>query len=192
MGKKLLSIFFLLILYVSITIYNRYHTSSLSVIQSSSAFPTVLGQQTKSSHCQYNSVFPDTACTPGAVFHYVTLQEICTSGYSSSVRNVSLTTKKEVYAEYDIYHHTTGEYEVDHLISLELGGSNDIANLWPEPANPTPGFHEKDLVENYLHEMVCNGKMSLATAQSLIAHNWLYVYKNVSNIQSYSWNNRHN
>ena len=33
-------------------------------------------------------------------------------------------------------------------MSLELGGSNDIKNLWPEAALPTPGFHEKDAVED--------------------------------------------
>jgi hypothetical protein len=66
---------------------------------------------------------------------------------------------------------------VDHLISLELGGSNSIANLWPEAAEPTPGYHQKDQVENYLHQQVCDGKMSLHDAQFQIATNWLNVYK---------------
>jgi hypothetical protein len=70
-----------------------------------------------------------------------------------------------VYAEYGIVSYTTGKYEVDHLISLELGGSNDISNLWPEAASPQPGFHEKDKVENYLHDQVCSGVISLAQAQ---------------------------
>lgn len=29
--------------------------------------------------------------------------------------------------------------EIDHIVSLELGGSNDIANLYPERASPAPG-----------------------------------------------------
>ena len=69
-----------------------------------------------------------------------------------------------MYAEYGISSHTTGEYEVDHLISLELGGSNDISNLWPEAANPKPGFHKKDSVDNYLHDQVCSGAISLQDA----------------------------
>jgi hypothetical protein len=63
------------------------------------------------------------------------------------------------------------------LISLELGGSNDISNLWPEAADPTPGFHQKDQVENYLHKQVCDGKLSLKQAQQEIATDWLQVYK---------------
>ncbi len=97
-------------------------------------------------------------------------------GYSSGVRNVPESEKNQVFAEYGITSHGAGEYEVDHLISLELGGSNDIANLWPEPAEPRPGFHEKDKVENYLHQQVCSGAMSLADAQSVIANDWLSVY----------------
>ncbi len=106
----------------------------------------------------------------------VTKAEICVSGYSSGVRDVPTSVKDQVYAEYGITHHTSGEYEVDHFVSLELGGSNDISNLWPEAASPKPGFHEKDKVENYLHDQVCSGAMTLQTAQIAIATNWLDVY----------------
>jgi hypothetical protein len=107
--------------------------------------------------------------------------QICTPGYSSSVRNVSTATKDHVYASYGILTHTTGEYEVDHLVSLELGGSNDISNLFPEAAEPRPGFHEKDAVENYLHAQVCNGAVPLLQAQQEIATNWLAVYQQMQN-----------
>jgi hypothetical protein len=134
------------------------------------------GQRTKTSGCVSSNALPDSACTPGAIFPDATKDKICVPGYSSSVRNVPASEKDEVYAEYGITSHQPGEYEVDHLISLELGGSNDIANLWPEPASPTPGFHEKDQVENYLHDQVCNGSISLQQAQMEIATNWLSVY----------------
>jgi hypothetical protein len=136
----------------------------------------VLGEQTKTSDCQIYGPFPDPDCTPGAVFPDATKEQICQPGYSSSVRNVTVATKNQVYAEYGIYTHATGEYEVDHFISLELGGSNDISNLFPEAASPKPGFHEKDLVENYLHNLVCSGKISLQQAQTAISTNWLSVY----------------
>ena len=139
----------------------------------------VIGQRTKTTGCVANYGLPDTACTPGAIFADVTKDQVCVSGYSSGVRNVPDSEKNQVYAEYGIASHTTGEYEVDHLISLELGGSNDIANLWPEPAEPRPGFHEKDKVENYLHEQVCSGKMSLQDAQYKIATNWLAIYQSL-------------
>jgi hypothetical protein len=135
-----------------------------------------IGQRTKTSDCAAANALPDAACTPGAVFADVTKDQVCVPGYSKSVRDVPESEKNQVYAEYRIASHTTGEYEVDHLISLELGGSNDIANLWPEAAEPRPGFHEKDKVENYLHAQVCNGAMSMADAQYIIATDWLSVY----------------
>ena len=59
--------------------------------------------------------------------------------------------------------------ELDHLVSLELGGANDAANLWPEyPPTPNP----KDKVENALHAAICDGRVKLTAAQNAIARNW--------------------
>jgi hypothetical protein len=62
-------------------------------------------------------------------------------------------------------------YEEDHLIPLELGGSpTSPRNLWPEPgASPNP----KDDVETAANHAVCDGEMTLATAQRAIAANWI-------------------
>jgi hypothetical protein len=137
------------------------------------------GVQTKTSGCVASSGLPDSACTPGAIIAGATKEQICQPGYASSVRNVPASEKDAIYAEYDIASHYPGQYEVDHLVSLELGGSNDLANLWPEPASPTPGFHQKDRVENYLHDQVCSGAISLSQAQIEIATNWLQVYNSM-------------
>ena len=134
------------------------------------------GVQTKTSGCQAQGPLADSACTPGDIIKTATTDVICKSGYASSVRNVPTSEKNAVYAEYGITHHSAGQYEVDHLVSLELGGSNDISNLWPEAASPTPGFHQKDKVENYLHDQVCSGAVSLQQAQYEIATNWLTIY----------------
>jgi hypothetical protein len=135
--------------------------------------------RTKSTGCRVHGALQDRACTPGAVFSNATTAQICVAGYSSSVRNVPSSEKTAGYREYGIYSHYGGQYEVDHLISLELGGSNSIANLWPEAANPRPGFRQKDTLENYLHRQVCSGAMALATAQRLIATNWVAEYHHV-------------
>ena len=135
--------------------------------------------QTKTSNCQANGGIEDTACTPGDILPDATKNKICVPGYSSSVRNVPESEKNQAYAEYGIASHTKGQYEVDHLVSLELGGSNAIANLWPEAAAPQPGFHEKDKVENYLHDQVCSGAISLVDAQREIASDWLSVYNSM-------------
>jgi hypothetical protein len=154
---------------------------------SSSGNPTAasgalhFGIQFKTSGCVVRGKFPDPDCTPGAIFPDVTAAQVCVSGYSSGVRNVTETEKNQDYAEYGIASHTTGEYEVDHFVSLELGGSNDISNLFPEAANPAPGFHEKDKVENYLHEQVCSGAITLQEAQREIATDWYAVYQRMGN-----------
>jgi hypothetical protein len=141
--------------------------------------PPAIGNRTKTSGCVVNGKLPDAQCTPGAIIADATTDQICQPGYSKNVRNVTTAEKDEVYAEYGIVEHTAGEYEVDHLISLELGGSNDIANLWPEAADPKPGFHEKDKVENYMHDQVCNGSISLHDAQIQIATNWMTIYQSM-------------
>lgn len=137
------------------------------------------GVQSKTTSCQAHNGLQDQACTPGDILKDATAQKICVSGYAKSVRNVPVSEKNQVYAAYGIRTHSTGQYEVDHLVSLELGGSNDISNLWPEAASPKPGFHEKDQVENYLHDQVCSGKMTLKQAQIKIATNWLDVYQSM-------------
>ena len=134
------------------------------------------GQRAKTSGCRVDGALPDSSCTPGDILPRATKEQICVPGYSRSVRNVPTSVKDEAYAEYGIASHTPGEYEVDHLVSLELGGSNDISNLWPEAAAPTPGFHEKDEVENFLHDQVCAGAIPLAEAQVEIARDWMSVY----------------
>ncbi|MCL4505530.1 MAG: HNH endonuclease [Chloroflexi bacterium] len=135
------------------------------------------GAPTKTSGCQAANALQDSACTPGDILPDATREMICVPGYSKTVRNVTTSTKNKVYANYGITSHVAGEYEIDHLVSLELGGSNDISNLWPEAAEPRPGFHEKDKVENWLHDQVCSGAIALKDAQVQIATNWLDIYQ---------------
>lgn len=119
---------------------------------------------------------PDPKCTPGAIDPAVTQSDlkstICKKGgYTKKVRPSSEETSK---AKYDVAYPAYGvshsrKSELDHLVSLELGGSNDIANLWPEVGKePNP----KDKVENDLHKAVCDGDVSLAAAQEAIATDW--------------------
>jgi hypothetical protein len=117
---------------------------------------------------------PDPQCTPGSFDPAVTQANIqttiCRSGYTATVRPPVDQTEKAKHALYGAYGVPAGTTsELDHLVSLELGGSNDEANLWPEIGKvPNP----KDKVENALHDAVCSGKVTLAAAQQAIASDW--------------------
>src|SRR5262252_5622518 len=122
-------------------------------------------------------IVPDPAKTPGDTLA-VTKADICVPGYSKKVRNVPESVKKQAYAEYGITSHTPKEYEVDHLISLELGGSNSLKNLWPQSYVTSPyNAHKKDVLENKLHKLVCDGAIDLKTAQRQIATDWIGAYR---------------
>jgi hypothetical protein len=120
---------------------------------------------------------PDPVLTPGATLP-VTTQDVCTPGYSRKIRNVPTEVKRDVYRHYGIRRHRSGEYEVDHLISLELGGSNSERNLWPQSNWTTPwNARTKNALENELHRLVCDGSLPLATAQREIASDWIAAYR---------------
>ena len=137
------------------------------------------GKRTKTSGCDTKQNFPDKACTPGDVLPNITKDDICRPDYSKGISIIQESESNAVFAEYGIGNYTSGRYEVDHFVSLELGGSNDISNLWPELVDPKPGFHEKDKVEDYLRNQVCSGAMTLEEAQIKIVNNWLDIYNNL-------------
>jgi hypothetical protein len=124
-------------------------------------------------------VTQDMQLTPGVASAAVTQANIqstiCVSGYTASVRNVSAATKRRVFAEYGIANPPSGAYEVDHLIPLELGGSNDIRNLWPEAYAGADNARDKDTWENRLKSQVCAGTTTLAVAQDEIIHWWVLL-----------------
>ena len=123
---------------------------------------------------------PDSGCTPGVIATRVTQANIrttiCTPNYTSSVRPSTSETNPLKYATERAYGlEDDPRIEYDHLVPLELGGANDVRNLWPEP--PTSPAQKstanaKDDVENELHDQVCAGHITLADAQQRIATDW--------------------
>ena len=123
----------------------------------------------------YPDQLPDQRCTPGSYDPAVTQANIhstiCVSGYTAKVRPpVSQTNAFKFNEAYPAYYLTvTVKTELDHLIALEIGGSNAAQNLWPEIP---PSYNPKDAVEAALHSAVCSGKITLRAAQVAIAANW--------------------
>jgi len=118
------------------------------------------------------AVLPDLTVTPGLVRTTNKNADGICHGTTKPYR------KPGIEAVYGLYGavKAPGKYEIDHLISLELGGDNGVENEWPQPYEPRPGAHEKDLVENWLHKEVCEGKMELQEAQREIVTDWYAVY----------------
>jgi hypothetical protein len=154
-------------------------SSSIASSTDGAAAATVVqprvGVRTKTTGCIANRPLPDRACSPGAVLTTDT-GVICVPGYSQATRDVPISEKQQVFAEYGIDWSLHSGYEVDHVISLELGGSNDIANLFPESYSIPYGARIKDKLENELHQQVCTHRLPLAVAQDEIATDWLKYY----------------
>jgi hypothetical protein len=119
--------------------------------------------------CRYHDVLPDPTCTPGLT-EYATTRQVCTPGFSTVRRHVTYVQRRVVFARYGVSYARRRYYQFDHLIPLELAGSNDTLNLWPEPLTHA---HHKDRIEDRLHYEVCHTRLSLRVAQRRIAENWV-------------------
>ena len=133
---------------------------------------------------------PDPQKTPGATDPHVTQatlsKTVCRrdpktgriAAYTGKVRNVDEATKKRIFGTYGIPWSRHSDFEVDHLVSLELGGSNDDKNLWPESYKTSPlNARIKDALEDRLHALVCAGKLRLGNAQFAIRTDWIAAYR---------------
>jgi hypothetical protein len=118
---------------------------------------------------------PDPLLTPGAVLP-VTEAQVCAG--SSQPRMISAKVGRQVFDRYGIDRPRPRDYELDRLIAVELGGSDDPRNFWPQPYGTSEwNAHVKDALEDRLHELVCENKVSLETAQHDISSDWIAAYK---------------
>ena len=122
-------------------------------------------------------LLPNRSLTPGAT-RSVAIRDLCSANHDEVIRSVSDNVQQRVFQEYGIRDRHLEEYEVDYLITPGLGGADDIKNLWPEPRyNTRWNSFVKDQLEDYLHQSVCGGKLSLETAQKDVASDWISAYK---------------
>jgi len=69
-------------------------------------------------------------------------------------------------------------FELDALVTPELGGTTDPGNLWPQRyAAPVWNASVKDQLEELLPDLVCSQQLTLADAQREIATDWIAAYK---------------
>ena len=120
---------------------------------------------------------PRFAITPGET-HPITLDEVCLYEKAEVIsRDIPQDMQQKVFAAYGIKSPQKGQFEVDYLITPDLGGTESIHNLWPQPYSARWNARVKDALEQRLHELVCSRKLDLATAQHDIAVDWIAAYK---------------
>ena len=123
---------------------------------------------------------PRKTLTPGAVLP-VAVDELCGARAVDNDPPVNPTLQQAVFKEYGLPNSSRIAYALDYLITPALGGSDDIKNLWPQPYSSTWNAGVKDQLEDHLHELVCQGKVQLTTAQNEIATDWISAYKRYFN-----------
>lgn len=118
---------------------------------------------------------PKNSLTPGET-RTVSISDVC-SATPPEATMVPVSLRQQVFREYGINDMRPNAYEVDYLITPELGGASSIRNLWPQPYSAVWNAHVKDELEDRLHGLVCAGQVDLATAQRDISRDWIGAYK---------------
>jgi hypothetical protein len=125
-------------------------------------------------------VRPDPDSTQGSVRidgHQIAM----TCGHAKEHRGgMTADRRDEVFLRYGLPAGQNPNYQIDHLIPLCLGRSDDFSNLWPQPRQtiePKWNAESKDRLEQLVCDLVCNGRLDLATAQEAFARDWIAAYR---------------
>lgn len=91
--------------------------------------------------------------------------DVCQPGYAKSKRPTKEYT--DAIKRHKVWEQggKKSDYQLDHIVPLSLGGTNDESNLRLEPINQAK---DDDKIELELHTKVCRGEITLTQAQQLI------------------------
>jgi hypothetical protein len=118
---------------------------------------------------------PSSYKTPGATAK-VKMDQLCAPGFAASLKPVSNWQRTEALERYGL--RSDGfSGELDHLVPVSLGGSNDPDNLWPFHASGTFTLEAKQALASKLQGLVCTGKLSLKDAQDAFRKDWTLAYQ---------------
>lgn len=146
-------------------------------------FPTAAAEKSQASNQpdasapipkEHQKYLPNPKRTPGHI-RSRDKKAICAPGYIKSVGKTPQASRDKAYTLYGIKRRK--DFEIDHLVSKGLGGSNEIENLYPQPFGGIWNVQKKDQLENLLHRLVCSGKADLEQSQQQIARDWISLYK---------------
>lgn len=137
----------------------------------------LLGHSNETGSLSTIRVVPNGDLTPGATDRS-SVQDVCSAGVSTNDPDVPDPLRREVLKEYGLTNVSIDSYQIDYLVTPQLGGAPNIRNLWPEPSlNTVWNARVKDALEDRLHYLVCSGQLDLATAQHDLSHDWVAAYK---------------
>ena len=126
---------------------------------------------------EFTAAVPRPDLTPGDAV-LVSRDDVCRSEpVTGAAENISPAVQREVLAAYGVRDSAASSFELDRLITPDLGGTNSPRNLWPQPYTSEWNARAKDDLEIRLHQMVCAGNVDVATAQREIATDWIAAYK---------------
>jgi len=118
---------------------------------------------------------PSNYKTPGATMKANNAQ-ICAADFTSQAKPVAGWQRAEALERYGLRpDNFTGD--LDHLVPVSLGGSNDPDNLWPFHAQGDFTLDAKNALAAKLRDMVCAGKISLKDAQDAFKKDWTKAYR---------------
>ncbi len=124
---------------------------------------------------------PDLFKTPGST-RPISFVAICATKWGRDARHVTAAMRHAVFASYGLSGRDDPACgaegcEVDHLIPRELGGADEVQNLWPQPIAGSPwNARLKDRLENRLRRDVCSGKIGLREARLALVGDWRVAY----------------
>jgi anti-sigma factor RsiW len=122
---------------------------------------------------------PLASVTPGATWD-VSAEDLCTG--ARHTRTITAAMRAQVLSAYSMERVPADQYELDYLITPELGGATDPRNLWPQAYSSSVwNARVKDELESLLPRLVCRGAVDLETAQREMAVDWIAAYKKYFN-----------
>jgi len=147
---------------------------------------TIAASQTAHYRHRGRVVLNDLTVTPGQIDTTHDRAFLCAADFrTDSIRNVTQSTKWKVCDQYGIARRKCNKvnFEIDHLVPLEDGGTNDITNLWAQPRLPRPAALDKDILENKIKREVCAGRMDLLTAQHQLMTDWYAFWTEIVKVK---------
>jgi hypothetical protein len=113
--------------------------------------------------------------TPGATSK-VDVKRLCSAEFATSVKPIAKWQREEALTRYGIRPDGYSG-DVERLIPVSLGGSNDPDNLFPFHASGEYTVAAMNQLADHLHQLVCDGKVALKDAQDAFKKDWTRAYK---------------